>query len=96
MSFENSFTINSKIDAIRLVRAFTSLNLRDAKVIVENWGVAFGLNESEGWKCSDLKTICKLGSIAKMVDAGTWTIDSTERIIMTKAMTTRDIQELYP
>jgi hypothetical protein len=84
------FTINSKIDAIKLIRAFLPLGLKDAKILVEAWESAFN-NE---YQTSDLHQICTLGSICRMFESGDWTINERDEIIARKVVLNDDIRKL--
>lgn len=84
------FTINSKIDAIKLIRAFIPLGLKEAKIFAEAWENAF-CNE---FHTSDLHQICTLGSMCRMFESGDWTINERDEIIARKVVIMDDILKL--
>jgi hypothetical protein len=84
------FTINSKIDAIKLIRAFIGMGLKDAKIVVEAWEKAFDNN----FHTSSLHEILILGSICTMICNGEWTINDQDEIVVRKAIGKEDILKL--
>lgn len=84
------FTINSKIDAIKLIRAFLGMGLKDAKIVAEAWEAAF----QNGFHTSNLREICTLGSICMMIDNGEWTINEKDEIVVRKTISDVDILNL--
>jgi hypothetical protein len=83
--------IDGKISAIKLVRCFTGLGLRDSKVIVERWMEAFGYTV-EYCKTNEPNEIYSLGAMSRGIKSGQWIIGNRDEIIINKIITDEDIR----
>jgi hypothetical protein len=84
------YAINSKIDAIKLIRAFAGMGLKDSKIVAEAWEAAL----ANDFHTSALSEIILLGHMVTMVENGEWTIDEHDKIIVRKVINTSDILAL--
>ena len=84
-----------KIEAIKFLRAFSDIGLREAKIVVEQWAEAYDFSLLETDLISP-NALVTLGRMGKLVLNGTWGItdDSKLEVIQSKTVTLSDIREL--
>lgn len=88
--FEN--TIHGMISAIKLVRCFTGLGLKDSKIICERWAKAYHYDFNV--QTSDPDEICALGRLAYGVKSGEFKIDDHDNIVVNRPISDEDIRHM--
>jgi hypothetical protein len=93
---DTEYVIYDKISAIKLVRAFTGLGLKDSKIAVERWMVAFDYT-SDDMRCNNAFHIRALGALARGLKDGQFvisTINEHYEIVISRPVTDEDIHNV--